>query len=178
MKITENSHPVLIIEDVPGLDPIRAVLENLRPGAGRIIIQCYDRAWTCYWGAMGAGTPIEKFFVQVDADYILGNMTCGTAHLQKAKVRNNEIAYLTKIIKAVQEALHHRAGFKAMAEAGDSDPLAEFQPGQWWIQELDHLCGGKTADGYQPTDPLDVRRAAGVAVKFATAVFAARGGAL
>ena len=59
----------------------------------------------------------------------------------------------------------------AAPTAAQAEAVAEYAPGQWWLKELAYLWGGATEDGYVPTDPLDVRRAAKVACNFADAVF-------
>ncbi len=44
-----------------GLDPITVYVEQFRPGAGRMTVQCYARAWTGFWGSHGAEAPLEDF---------------------------------------------------------------------------------------------------------------------
>lgn len=107
MRTRTNQVTRLEITELPRLDPVRVYLENYNPGQGRITISCYDRAWVGYWGAMG-GQSIETFFVSCDAEYLRGNLMCGSG---LARGKNHE-AYLTRIIKAVQDALreiHHAA---------------------------------------------------------------------
>lgn len=103
MKLTASTIQQLLIEDVPGLDPVRVVWENYQPGQGRITVTCYGRAWTAAWFAM-AGASIEVFFADAGPDYILSNMVSHMAPGLKAHKKHDE-AYLTRIIVAVQEAL-------------------------------------------------------------------------
>ena len=103
MKITASTIQQLLIEDLPGLDPVRVVWENYNLGQGRITVTCYGRAWTTAWFAMGQST-IEQFFIFASPDYILSNMATYMAPGLKANKKHDE-AYLTRIIIAVQEAL-------------------------------------------------------------------------
>src|SRR5689334_6494553 len=105
MKIEATTCTVLTIEDVPRLDPMRVIVMNYEPFRGRIIIQCYDRAWTGFWGAMGC--TLEKFFVQCNWDYIASNLTCGLHGMRKDAAKRDE-DYLRRIIEAVQAALRER----------------------------------------------------------------------
>ena len=107
MKITNKPVEMLVIEDLPRLDPIRVVLENFDPGKGRIIIVCYDAAWVGYWGAM-SGKSIQEFFVGCDAGYLASNMSSAPS-LSRAKQHET---YLVRIIATVQEALRELAAAK------------------------------------------------------------------
>lgn len=139
MKITESSVQLLTITDVPGLDPIRVVCENIEPGRGRIIIQCYMRAWCGYWGAMGKHT-VESFVASSGSDYVYDNIVCADP------TRENE-AYLTRIIKAVKEALSDRA----VAPAPSDETQAMTESDHWdyvrWQQELVRLADEYYATG-------------------------------
>lgn len=98
MIIEHSTVNMMLITGAPALDPIRVVTEDYMPCKGRIIITCYDQAWVGYWGAMG-GRTIKQFFVAVPADLLSGNLSSG----QKRQTKN-DLAYLIRIIKAVQEA--------------------------------------------------------------------------
>lgn len=100
MKITKKPLEMLVIEDLPSLDPVRVVLENFEPGQGRIIIVCYDAAWVGYWGAM-SGDTIQDFFVRCDAGYLSQNLSCASGLSRGERHK----AYLIRIIEAVQAAL-------------------------------------------------------------------------
>ncbi|ARV17507.1 hypothetical protein AEP_00547 [Curvibacter sp. AEP1-3] len=103
MRITAKPAEMLVIDDLPRLDPIRVVLENFEPGKGRIIIVCYDAAWVAYWGAM-SGKSVQDFFVRSDAGYLASNLMSAST-LSRAK---NHETYLVRIVAAVQEALRER----------------------------------------------------------------------
>lgn len=118
MKIEASTCTVLTIEDVPRLDPVRVVVMNYEPFRGRIIIQCYDRAWTGAWGAMGC--PMEEFFAKAHWDYIASNLTCGLHGMTKIAAKNSE-PYLRRIIEAVQAAFKERA--HTAAQAATDKPL-------------------------------------------------------
>lgn len=94
---------MLTITNAPNLDPIRVITENYQPGQGRIIIQCWDRAWCGAWFSMGEQT-IERFFIDADWDYLTGNLTSGLHGMTKA-AQKNDVQYLRRIIDAVKDAL-------------------------------------------------------------------------
>lgn len=90
----------ITIPEQKGLDPVNVYFENYDKGQGRIIIVCYDMAWTAYWGAMGDRT-IQQFVTECGADYIAGNLGNGQ-HYTRSK-RTEE--YLGRIVKAIHEHL-------------------------------------------------------------------------
>lgn len=93
-----------IVMDGGGLDPIRVILHDIKPGEGRLIIECYGDSWSTYWGAMGKHR-IMQFVCEADVDYITSRMlnSDGT-QAQKAKQER----YLNRIVYAVKEALRER----------------------------------------------------------------------
>ena len=70
MKITRSAVTKLTITDVPKLDPISVILEDIEPGRGKVVIECYGQAWSGYWGSMGEDTSVADFLRQCDTDYI------------------------------------------------------------------------------------------------------------
>ena len=104
MRVTKSTVERIEISDAPRLDPIRVFIEDYEPGKGRITISCYDAAWVGYWGGM-SGRTVAKFFMDCDAEYLAGNMGCASS-LRQTKAT---VAYLVRVIKAVQEALREIA---------------------------------------------------------------------
>ena len=76
MKVTTSTIKQIKITEVPRLDPIDVMLEDIEPGKGRIVIRCYTKAWTAYWGAMGDRT-IAQFFCDCDEHYLAGGLSIG-----------------------------------------------------------------------------------------------------
>jgi hypothetical protein len=70
MKIEETTVTKLIITDVSRLDPIAVYLEDHGPRQGKITITCFNESWSYYWGAMGEGYDIRRFFLTADVDYL------------------------------------------------------------------------------------------------------------
>lgn len=103
MNITHSTVGMMLITDVPSLDPIRVVTEDYEPGKGRIIIACYSRAWVGYWGGMGNRT-IKQFFASEHHDYLMGNLTYGIVEPRTKEGRTAETRYLQRLIQAVQQA--------------------------------------------------------------------------
>jgi hypothetical protein len=94
--------PVTSFEITPppgrALDPIRVHLQDYGEGKGRITIECYSRAWSCFWGGMGKNT-LTEFIVSASPCYIENALHSGIRHTKR------DTEYLTRIVKAVQEAL-------------------------------------------------------------------------
>jgi len=106
MKITTTKVTMMTITDVPPnvpncgvLDPIRVITEDYGPGQGRIIVSCYDAAWTAYWGAMGNNT-VRQFVMKCDTGYIADNLI-RSMETAKGAIR---LAYLERIAGAIQAA--------------------------------------------------------------------------
>lgn len=74
MKVSEQLIRRLTISEVPCLDPIRVMLEDIGPGQGRINIECYGKSWACYWGGMGKDT-LTQFFIGCDEHYLAGKLS-------------------------------------------------------------------------------------------------------
>jgi hypothetical protein len=74
MKIEESQVRRITISEVPGLDPIRVMLEDIGPGQGRINIECWGKSWANFWGGMGKET-IAEFFVSSDEHYLSGKLS-------------------------------------------------------------------------------------------------------
>lgn len=70
MKITTVPVEKILITDVPNLDSIAVYLEDLGPECGKITITCFDDCWSHFWGAMGKGSNIRKFFLSCDEHYL------------------------------------------------------------------------------------------------------------
>lgn len=74
MKLTTSTVTKLRISDVPDMDLINAYLEDFHPGAGRIVIECYGKAWSAYWSHMGEWKTIRSFFVGCNPPYLMGKL--------------------------------------------------------------------------------------------------------
>lgn len=74
MKIETSEIMQLTITDVSDLDPIRVMIEDTRPGAGRITLSCYRESWSAEWGAMGNTHKVADFFCFCDPHYLIKNI--------------------------------------------------------------------------------------------------------
>ena len=88
------------ISDLYRLDPIQVFWSNRGAGQGRVTITCYDSAWTTYWNAMGDRT-IQEFFEQADVGYLVDKL----GYSQVMKQRKTDIAYLRRVVEAIQDYL-------------------------------------------------------------------------
>ncbi len=86
------------IEGAIRLDAIRVFIQDYGGGLGRIVIECYGRAWSNYWNGMGEKTTMEDFFKACDDDYLVQK-------LSNYKMNREDTKYLTRIVQAVKNAL-------------------------------------------------------------------------
>jgi hypothetical protein len=79
MKTSLSHVSKLLISDLPRLDPITVLLEDLGPNQGKMIVECYGRSWSAYWGSMG-GTLVQ-FLKSVSTDYVARKMFHGQTEI-------------------------------------------------------------------------------------------------
>lgn len=73
MKVESKKTTALKLTELESLDPVTVIVDDLGPEQGKIFIECYGKAWSAYWGAMGSG-GLAKFFCGCNNDYIIGKM--------------------------------------------------------------------------------------------------------
>ena len=73
MKTTASKVTKLQISGAKSLDMVTVIVDDLGPEQGKIIIECYGKAWSAYLGSMGKG-GLAKFFCSCDNDYIIRKM--------------------------------------------------------------------------------------------------------
>lgn len=88
------------ITDAHALDPVRVIVQDIAPGQGRIIIECFGQAWAGYWGAMG-DRDVLRFFASCEPQYLANSMA---TNIQSRKKKSDE--YLLRVIKAVQSSVN------------------------------------------------------------------------
>jgi len=59
--------------DHHGIDPITLIIEDIAPGQGRIIVECFGAAWSAWWGGMAGKTTVQ-FVAGCHADYIASKL--------------------------------------------------------------------------------------------------------
>lgn len=99
MRIENETVEAFTIYEAKALDPIMVVIQDLGAGRGRITIECFGKAWSNYWGAMGNST-MREFFAEASAEYLSSKLARVEELTNKRKM-----AYLTRIVEAVKEAL-------------------------------------------------------------------------
>lgn len=117
MKLETSTITMLRITEVPGLDPIRVMLDDIGPSQGRINIECYGKAWASYWGAMG-GRTIAQFVASCGNHYLIKNLSPGLdggkfcGHTLEKDARKKVLALRIKRDVSRDEArdLYERAG--------------------------------------------------------------------
>ena len=91
------------VQDSDRLDPIQVFLQDIGPGTGRIVVECYGQAWSAYFG--GAGDKgIHEFLKHVDSHYLTNKMRTNGCNMTKAGEKRHE-AYLLRIVDVVLRVL-------------------------------------------------------------------------
>ena len=55
------------------LDPITVIFDDFGEERGKMIVECFGSAWSCFWGAMGTCST-KEFFLDAHNDYVIGKM--------------------------------------------------------------------------------------------------------
>ena len=96
MKIKTEAALVLAVSEIPALDPLIIVMQDLGPNQGGIIVQCYGKAWAAYWGVMGSKN-VAQFVASIDPSYLVHRLSPG-------KLRKIDEEYLHRVASATIEA--------------------------------------------------------------------------
>jgi hypothetical protein len=88
------------IEGVEGLDPVTVLIDNESLGRGLVVVECYGRSWSAFFGATGQ-TSMEMFLSRLDADYLASALTRGS----RRRPTVSDSAYLDRIADAVIKAM-------------------------------------------------------------------------
>lgn len=152
MKIERSQVTKLVITGAHRLDPITVFMEDIEPRKGKIVIECYGKSWSGYWGGMGDRT-IAEFFCSCNCDYIARNISDAAADLTDADAikdsARREIAILRRgrllpatgfrigrndIDKEQARELWDRVEFAYFGDDGwgDSRLMEEIFGDEWW----------------------------------------------
>ena len=90
MKIEKSETETYLITELDKLDPITVYVTNYSPGKGKIVIECYGKTWTTYWGGMGSES-LQVFFQTCSNDYILNRLLtdCYETDFEEISKRSN-----------------------------------------------------------------------------------------
>jgi len=139
MKITETKVTKIQITDIKGLDTTNVILEDFNHGQGKITIECFGKAWTAYWNAMGKNNTIDKFFCDCDNNYLSEkldpqlqpnipseNKLQSHAHNYIIKLRKDNEITKEKAKKLIDIIKNHPLNMN------DHDTLYEIYGKEWW----------------------------------------------
>ncbi|SDH05344.1 MULTISPECIES: hypothetical protein [unclassified Duganella] len=84
MQIERSQVTKLVITGALRLDPITVFLEDIGPRQGKIVIECYGKSWSGYWGGMGNRT-IAEFFRSCSVQYIAQKISDTPAEVTDAE---------------------------------------------------------------------------------------------
>ena len=72
MKVTVKNVECIDITGVEELDPISVYIDHVQEHAAEIVIKCYDKSWTHYWGSMGS--DLKTFFIDANNSYLINKL--------------------------------------------------------------------------------------------------------
>lgn len=76
MKIEKSTVTKMTITGATNLDPITLYLEDIGLRQGKIIIECYGKSWSAYWGGCG-DKGVAAFIRSCNVDYIVNCLDRG-----------------------------------------------------------------------------------------------------
>lgn len=94
MKIEQSTVKKIHLTDINSthkLDPVTVLIEDFKPGQGKVIIECYGKAWCIYWSS--TGDTISEFFQRCDEHYLAN----------KLSDINSEVIDINQVIKDGKE---------------------------------------------------------------------------
>ena len=95
MRTDPVSVEAVVINGAPALDPITVIFRDESAGRGGVIVECYGKAWSAFWGGMGDKT-VKGFVASCGPDYVAGKLWRDGEKRTKAAE-----AYLLRIASAV-----------------------------------------------------------------------------
>lgn len=98
-NITVDAFEIL---DYPRLDPVRVILQDIRPGAGRITVECYGLAFASAFTSIGDRT-IQKFVAGCTVPYLIEKMVPSDVRWPK-----HMREHIAQIITAAREGCINR----------------------------------------------------------------------
>jgi hypothetical protein len=144
MKIEESHVTKLLLTELDGLDPVTVIVENYEPGKGRIIIECYGKTWSNYWGGMSNMT-LENFFRTAGLDYLVEKLAPeiegsvldeGQALIDAAKAQVQELRDYGDIDDEEVYELNRRIDdylWDGINESDNRELLYKLFGDDWWI---------------------------------------------
>jgi len=76
MKYEISDVKKILINDLKDLDPISLYIEEYNKAGGKLVITCFDKSWSYYWGAIGDKSLIE-FILSADNHYLSKKLNSG-----------------------------------------------------------------------------------------------------
>lgn len=105
MKTESSTVQKLYITDVQALDPITLIYENFGSNRGQIIVKCYDKVWSAFWGGMGCDDVLD-FVRKTGNEYLVDRLApYGT--------KKKDLDYLDRIVTALKQGIASFQGKEA-----------------------------------------------------------------
>ena len=123
LSVVQSDIKELSITGVDKLDPITVILKDISKGKGKIIIECYGKSWSAYWGGMGSKT-IAEFFSGSCPEYLIEYLAPHTKRFEF-----DSEAFRHEVKKAILRQRRLNWSERAVArEVYDLEDWAEYMP--------------------------------------------------
>ena len=96
VKITPVSVSGLEIEGGDRLDPVTVYFRDIGPREGQVVVICYGRAWSAFWGGM-ADKTVREFVASLDSYYLASKLATG-------RESKKDYDYISRIAATVIQA--------------------------------------------------------------------------
>lgn len=73
MKVEKMKTETYKITGAKALDPVTVYVTNYEVGQGKMVMECFGRSWSVYWGGMG-NRNLQSFVLTCNNDYIANKM--------------------------------------------------------------------------------------------------------
>lgn len=80
--VAKSAPKILEIPAGIGHDAITAIAFDVAPGKGKLIVQCWGDAWTCFFGAIGDRSLLQ-FIAEVDEDYLGSKLGANAGYAER-----------------------------------------------------------------------------------------------
>lgn len=116
MRVDHVAVQAFLISDAPKLDPILVFIQDFG-GSGRIVVECYGRAWSAYFGAIG-DRSMHHFLAGCHPSYLSGKLASHDDALIAKRHQKHSEDYRMRVSEAVLDALRlARAAMRSGAMA-------------------------------------------------------------
>lgn len=133
MKIETSTVTKMVISDLLNskhrLDPVTVYAEDLGPSQGKIIIECYGKSWSAYWGGCG-DKGVISFFCSCNTDYLVNCLERGIESTKYDPAQADEV--LKKLVIKRRRVASNWRGWSRRRNEMDLESLTKDEAREMW----------------------------------------------